>query len=115
MAALAAAAAAGPPQGPALFALTLALSNPGYLNYTVKIHVKLYYKAITPLTDKFDLTPANMHGFIQAFSGKANNMNRLITLTVPVGNVQYDLVKLYGSDTIKEVRLHVMTYLQTNT
>ena len=114
-AAMAAAAAAGPPQGPAPFALTPAQANPGYLDYSTTNHVKLYYKAIAPLTEKFDLAPANLRGFIQAFADKAIEMNWGATLTVPVGNGQQDLVKHYGSVTIEQVRVHATTYLQGHT
>ena len=114
LAAAAAVPAAGPVQGPALFALTPALANPGYLDYTNTSHVRLYNKAIAPLTEKFDLTSTNLRGFIQAFSDKAHDMNWSPTLTVQVGNVQHDLVKNYGLVSIDEVRMHALTYLAHN-
>ena len=73
------------------FALTPALLNAGFLNFAIQSDVKLYYKAIAPLTNKFDLQPANMRGFIQAMTDKASDVNWVTTLTIAIGNVQYTI------------------------
>jgi hypothetical protein len=53
---------------PAPFALTPAQFSDALLNYTLTNDIKLYYKAIKGLTNKFDLAPANMRKFLQDVS-----------------------------------------------
>jgi uncharacterized coiled-coil protein SlyX len=91
------------------------MNQQNYLNYTLTNDIKLYYKAVAPLSTKFDLSPAGMRGFLQAFFDKASDVNWLMTLTIQVGAIQYDLIKQYGSVTIEDVRLHAMTYMGTMT
>ena len=100
---------------PARFALTPALVSQQYLDYTLTNDIKLYYKSIAPLSTKFDLSPANMRGFIKAFFDKASDANWLMTLRIPIGNEQFDLIKQYGSVSIEQVRQHADTYIGTET
>ena len=74
-AALALANTAANQGGQPVFALTPALVTQQFLNYALTTDTKLYYKSIAPLTEKFDLTSANMRGFLQAFSDKATDSN----------------------------------------
>ena len=81
------------------------------LDYNIGHEFKLYYKAIAALSTKFDLQPANMRAFIQAFFDKAGDVNWMMTLAVPVGNALVDLVTQYGSVSIEDVRAHALTYI----
>lgn len=95
------------------FALTPALISQQYLNYSLTADVKLYYKAIAPLSVKFDLTPANMRGFLQALYDKATDSNWLMTMTFVVRAIQFDLIKQYGSISLSDVRTYALTYTGT--
>jgi hypothetical protein len=122
---MAAVAAAGGPGGagpappgaaaPPPFALTPALMSDAFLNYTLTNDIKLYYKAIKGLTNKFDLAPANMRKFLQDVFNKAQDVNWLMTFSIPVGNDHYDLIKEYGSVTLEDVALFAETYVGTQT
>jgi hypothetical protein len=103
-------AAAPPP-----FALTPALMSDAFLNYTLTNDIKLYYKAIKGLTNKFDLAPANMRKFLQDVFNKAQDVNWLMTFSIPVGNDHYDLIKEYGSVTLEDMALFADTYVGTQT
>jgi hypothetical protein len=85
-AATVAAAALGPggPNPVRPFALTPALlDGTRHLDYSLLPDVKLHYKAIKPLTIKFDLTPGNMVEFCNDLMTRAKDVNWLMTLTVP--------------------------------
>jgi hypothetical protein len=97
------------------YALTPALLDGRHLDYSVLPDVKLHYKAIKPLTTKFDLTPGNMVEFCNDLMTRAKDVNWLMTLTVPVGNVTYNLIEQYGSVTLEEVRAYAATYVGTPT
>lgn len=100
---------------PVPFALTPALVSQQYLDYSLTADVKLYYKAIAPLSVKFDLTPANMRGFLQALYDKATDNNWLMTMTFAVNAIQFDLIKQYGSISLAEVRTYALSYIGTQT
>jgi hypothetical protein len=105
-------AAPAPPGGgaqPPPFALTPALISDAFLNYTLTNDIKLYYKAIKGLTNKFDLAPANIRKFLQDVFNKAQDVNWLMTFRIPSGNAHYDLIKEYGSVTLEEVALFAST------
>ena len=101
--------------GAAQFALTPAQLNAGFLNFALQSDVKLYYKAVAPLTNKFDLQPAKMRGFIQAMLDKASDVNWTATLNIQVGNAHFDLIRQYGSVSLEDVRQHALTYVGQNT
>lgn len=86
-----------------------------FLNYSLTTDIKLYYKAIASLSQKFDLMPANMRGFIQALSDKARNLNWQMTLVFMVRGAMYDLIRQYGSVTLNDVRQHALTYMGSQT
>jgi hypothetical protein len=58
-----------------LYALSPALLDARYLDYTVVNDIKLFYKAIKPLPTKFDLEPGNMQEFLADFVTRAKNVN----------------------------------------
>jgi hypothetical protein len=95
------------------YALSPALLDARYLDYTVVNDIKLFYKAIKPLPTKFDLEPGNMQEFLADFVTRAKNVNWEVTLEVPVGLIRYDLIRQYGSVTMQEVRAHAATYVGT--
>jgi hypothetical protein len=107
-----AAAGAG---APAPFPLTPALLSDLFLSYTLRNDIKLYYKAIKGLTNKFDLAPANMRKFLQDVFNKAQYVKWLMTFSIPVGNNHFDIIKEYGSVTLKDVALFVAAYVGTQT
>jgi hypothetical protein len=98
---------------PRPYALTPALLEARYLDYSVVNDIKLYYKAVKPLSVKFDLSGDNMREFLNVFYCRAKDVNWLMTLTVPVGAVNYDLIRQYGSITLLEVRAYASTYVGT--
>jgi hypothetical protein len=55
-------------------------------------------------------TGHNMQEFLADFLSQAKNVNWQVTLTDPVGNFCYDLLRQYGSVTLQEVRTHAATY-----
>jgi hypothetical protein len=95
--------------------LTPALISDAFLNYTLTNDIKLYYKAIKGLTNKFNLAPGNMRKFLQDVFNKAQDVNWLMTFTIPVGNAHYDLIKEYGSVMLEDVALFAMSYVGTQT
>jgi hypothetical protein len=95
------------------FALTPALLEGRYLNSSSQPDVKLHYKAIRPLTVKFDLTPGNMVEFCNDFMARAKDVNWLMTLTILVGVLHYNLITQYGSVMLEQVRGFVTTYAGT--
>jgi hypothetical protein len=111
-AAAAVAAAALGPGGPnpiCPFALTPALLDGRHLDYSVLLDVKLHYKAIKPLTLKFDLTPGNMVEFCNDLMTRAKDVNWLMMLAILVGNFMYNLITQYGSVMLEEVRMYAVT------
>ena len=103
------------PPPPVVFALAPALLSNQPLNYNVPADSKLYYKAISPLEPKFDLSASKIRGFLQAFYDKAIQVNWQMTLSFMIGAVQFNLIEHYGSITMAQVLTHAQTYLATNT
>jgi hypothetical protein len=85
----------------------------GYLDNSSQPDVQLHYKAIKPLTVKFDLTPGNMVEICNDFMVRAKDVNWLMTLTIPVGVLRYNLITQYWSVTLEQVRVFVTTYAST--
>jgi hypothetical protein len=108
------AGAAAGAAAPAPSALTPALVRDAFLNYTLTNNM-LYYKAIKGLTNKFNLAPANMRKFLQDIFNKAQDVNWLMTFSIPVGNDHYDLIKEYGSVMLEDMALFAATYVGTKT
>ena len=106
------AAAAFPqvPQVPFAFALSPARVSDLLLDYTRTADVKQYYKSVSPLDPKFDLSPGGMLGFLQAFRDRARESNWYLTLCFIMNGIMVNLVNQYGTVTIDNVRAHVLTY-----
>jgi hypothetical protein len=102
-------APAAPRQG--IFALTPAKVSNDWLDYSDTAVSKQFYKAVAPLSPKFDLSSGAMLGFIQALSNRARAANWETTLTVPVDGKPHNLVKHYGSVTLENVKTHALTYV----
>ena len=81
------------PPPPVVFALAPALLSNQPLNYNVPADSKLYYKAISPLEPKFDLSASKIRGFLQAFYDKAIQVNWQMTLSFMIGVVQLNLIE----------------------
>ena len=99
-----------PPVIPALFAFSPARLQNRLLDYNSTADVKLYYKAVLPLEEKFDLSSEKIRGFLEAFYDRAKNVNWQDTLIINVQGVPLNLAKNYGSITLQQVQAHAAIY-----
>jgi hypothetical protein len=106
------AGAGGPPPQPqpVVFALSPARASNVLLNYTTPGDIKQYYKSAAGLEPKFDLSSSGMLGFVCAFQDRARIANWQMTLSFQVQGVLFNLIAQYGSVTIKQVMVYVLTY-----
>ena len=101
-----------PPAMPVQFAFSPARLQNRLLDYNSPSDVKLYYKAVLPLEEKFDLSSEKIRGFLEDFYDRAKNVNWQETLTIMVNGVPLNLVKNYGSITLQQVQAHAAVYSQ---
>jgi hypothetical protein len=80
---------------PAQFAFSPARLQNRLLDYDRSADVKLYYKAVLPLEEKFDLSSEKIRGFLEEFYDRAKNVNWQGTLTIMVEGAPLNLVKNY--------------------
>lgn len=95
---------------PVQFALTPARIRDQLLDYNKTSDVKLFYKAVEPLENKFDLSPENLRAFLKAVLDRAKLVNWTNTLIITVGASTLNLVRNYGSLSHEQVRLHALAY-----
>jgi hypothetical protein len=103
--------AVGPPPQPqpVVFALSPARASNVLLKYTSPGDIKQYYKSAAGLKPKFDLSSSGMLGFVRAFQERARIANWQMTLSFQVQGVLFNLIAQYGSVTIEQVMVHIMT------
>lgn len=93
-----------------MFAFSPARLQNRLLDYNSSSDVKLYYKAVLPLEEKFDLSSDKIRGFLEAFYDRAKNVNWQDTLTIIVNGVPLNLAKNYGSISLQQVQAHAAVY-----
>jgi hypothetical protein len=100
-----------PPQPqPVVFALSPARASNVLLDYTTPGDIKQYYKLVAGLEPKFNLSSSGMLGFVRAFQDRARNANWQMTLSFQAQGVLFNLIAQYGSVTVEQVMVHVLTY-----
>ena len=106
-------------QQPALalpqFALLLALTNIGILNYSTAEESSIYKQAVKPLIDEFDCTPGGLNVLLTQLKDRAITYGLTRILTIPPNmngpNTTIDMINGYGQLTLAQVCTHAATYV----
>ena len=80
------------------------------LDFTDATAVKVFHKAIQPLSTVFDGKQENILPFLSNLQDRARNFGWQTILDIPVGGRNLNIISDYGSVTIADVTTHVATY-----
>lgn len=92
------------------FALSPAAINNEIIDYSTAEGMKLYNKAIAPLSMTFGLEAAKLNAFIQLFRARADSSNWWPALTFIQDGETYNLVDHYGIIRKSTIRAKGLTY-----
>jgi hypothetical protein len=104
------AGAGGQPAQLPIFALSPALVSNAVLDYTDVGSIKLYYRAVEPMENLFDVEPAGLKMFLENVRKKAVSFNWMNTITIMVNGSPSSLVDEYGVITMADVLTHAQIY-----